>query len=363
MMVIASVFGVALVTAAFVFAYQFVEPAPPETIVMATGEEGGAYQAFAEQLAAEMAAEGIAVELRATAGSAENIALLEQPGGVDIAFVQGGLASIHPTENVVALGSMYFEPLWIFADASAGISGVRDLANMRIAVGAEGSGTRAIVVELLAANGVDEGNAEFMAIAMSDLADALASSRVDAAFVIAGPTSELVQTIVKLPNMKLLGMRRAAAYVRQFPFLSAMSLPEGVLDLRNNFPSEDVETVALTAMLAAKEDLHPALVDLLLVAAERVHGKHSLLADAGEFPTPRYIDLPLDEEAERHYKYGPPFLIRYLPFWAATMVDRPLDHVVAFDRPRDSAGQTGAAGLSLEDQAAPAAHLLGAGIN
>jgi len=47
-----------------------------------------------------------------------------------------------------------------------------------------------------------------------------------------------------------------------------------------------------------------------------------LLGDAGQFPTPLYLDLPLSEDAERHFKYGPPFLLRYLPFWAATLVDR-----------------------------------------
>ena len=191
-----------------------------------------------------------------------------------------------------------------------------------MSVGAEGSGTRAVVLSLLEANGITEQNADFPDIPMSGIAEALAKSEVDAAFIIAGPTSDLVQEIVGIPSVSLLSLNRTGAYVRRFPHLSRMVIPEGVLDLRSNFPPQDAETVALTAMLAAKEDLHPALVDLLLIAAEKVHGKHGLLADAGTFPTPRYVDLPLDEEAERHFKYGPPFLMRYLPFWAATLVDR-----------------------------------------
>jgi hypothetical protein len=117
-------------------------------------------------------------------------------------------------------------------------------------------------------------------------------------------------------------MERADAYVRRFSYMSRVNLPQGVLDLQANRPETDISTVALTAMLAASNDLHPALVDLLLVAAADIHGKQSLLADAGQFPTPLYIDLPLSENAARHFKYGPPFLMRFLPFWAATLVDR-----------------------------------------
>ena len=75
-------------------------------------------------------------------------------------------------------------------------------------------------------------------------------------------------------------------------------------------------------MLVSRRDLHPALVDLLLVAAPDIHGGHGLLSDRDTFPSPRYVDLPLSDEADRHFRRGPPFLMRYLPFWAATLVDR-----------------------------------------
>ena len=75
-------------------------------------------------------------------------------------------------------------------------------------------------------------------------------------------------------------------------------------------------------MLLARSDLHPSLVDLLLIAATDIHGDHGLLAEQGTFPSPRYVDFPLSDDAERHFRRGPPFLMRYLPFWAATLVDR-----------------------------------------
>ena len=67
---------------------------------------------------AELAREGITVELRATAGSVENVRLLADPAGdVDVAFVQGGVRASAPDAELLSLGSLYFEPLWILSRA------------------------------------------------------------------------------------------------------------------------------------------------------------------------------------------------------------------------------------------------------
>ena len=314
--------GCLVVIAAFVTAYQFVEPAPPDRIVMATGAEGGAYRRYGEAFAAYLESEGVMVELRETAGSVENLALLEQADGVDIGFVQGGLSGLAPTDNVVALGSLYLEPIWMFLGAGVEIDDIDGLTGMRLAVGAEGSGTRAVVSYVLTANGIDAGNAALLDVPVGDIPAALADGRVDVAFLIAGASSDIVQTIAATPGIRLHDIHRADAFVRRYPFLSKVSLPMGVLNLRENLPAEDVETVALTAMLAANRSIHPALVDLLLVAAENIHGRHTLLSDVGDFPSRHFIDLPLNDEADRHFRRGPPFLMRYMPFWAATLIDR-----------------------------------------
>jgi hypothetical protein len=48
----------------------------------------------------------------------------------------------------------------------------------------------------------------------------------------------------------------------------------------------------------------------------------------GEFPRAGHNAFPLSKEAERYYKSGKPFLQRYLPFWAATLIDRMVVMVV-----------------------------------
>lgn len=310
------------ILAGFVVAYQFVDPAPPDRIVLATGTEGGAYQRFGEQYASYLAESGVEVTLRETAGSMENLELLSTDSGVDIAFVQGGLAARARTEVVMAIGSLYLEPLWLFLRRDFEIDDMSDLAGARLSVGAEGSGTRVVASNLMAAHGVTEESATFMNVELDELGEEFVDGNLDAAFVIADPGADIVKDLLQVTAVRIHSPARVAAYVRRFSYLTQVSLPEGVLDLQANQPEEDVNTVALTAMLVAREDLHPALVDLLLVAAAHIHGSHSVLADRGEFPTARYIDLPLSPEADRHFKNGPPFLMRYLPFWTATLVDR-----------------------------------------
>lgn len=321
---VSGTWGVAIVILliSFVFAYQFVKPAPPKKILLATGQDGGAYQHYGEQLAAYLATEGIQAELLETAGSVENLELLNRDDVVYLGFVQGGLAESLPTENVMALGSLYLEPLWLFLSATTEIDELSDLAGKRIAVGAQGSGTRAVSMRLLNAHGIDESTANFVGLSSDELGQGLMTNAIDAAFIIGAPESKQVASLMIHEGVTLRSLQRADALVRRYPYMSKITLPEGALDLRAGIPGADVETVALTAMLAANKELHPALVDLLLVGSTEIFSKHSLLADAEEFPTPRFADLPLSEDAERFFKRGPPFLLRYLPFWAATLIDR-----------------------------------------
>lgn len=316
------VFGALVLVIGLFLAFQFVGPPPPRQIVLATGADSGAYQSYGEQLAAYLEKEGVNVELRETAGAVENLELLQSGSGVDAAFVQGGLAEDFGADGVFALGSLYLEPIWIFVRAGLVLSSVADLHGQRLAVGAEGSGTRAVIRRLLGENGIHADDATFLDIAPDDLLDAFSAGDIDAAFLIGGAESELVANLTALDNARLLGLGRADAYARRAPWLSKVVLPEGVLNLKENRPAVETSTVAVTAMLVVRDDLHPAISDLLMMASDKVFSGHTILADAGEFPSPLNTDMPLSEEAQRFYNRGAPFLMRYLPFWAATLVDR-----------------------------------------
>jgi len=308
-----------MVIAAFVLAFQFIKPAPPDRVVMATGGVDGAYHAFATRYAEFLAREGITLELRPTAGTVENLALLRS-GEVSLAMVQGGVDDGDSAPQLLSLGSLYYEPLWLFYRKDVPLEQLRDLAGRRLAVGPEGSGTRALVRRLLRDNGV--GESAWVDLGGQEALDALLSADVDAAFFVISAESDLVDRLLRHPDIALADFSRADAYTRRYRFLNSLELPEGVVDLAANIPHKTVRLLAPTANLVADSELHPAVIDLLLQAASEVHRSGGWFEGQDEFPMPGLLALPLSKDAERFYKHGPPFLQRYLPFWAASLVDR-----------------------------------------
>ncbi|MDB6000775.1 MAG: C4-dicarboxylate transporter substrate-binding protein, partial [Rhizobacter sp.] len=77
-----------------------------------------------------------------------------------------------------------------------------------------------------------------------------------------------------------------------------------------------------TATLVARQQTHPALVQLFVQAAQTIHSGAGWFQHKGEFPSPRNTERPLSPEAERTYQSGPPMLQRYLAFWMANLIDR-----------------------------------------
>ena len=312
-----------VVIAAFVVALQWVKPAPPSRVVIATGRTDGAYYEFAKQYRDRLAREGIALEVRPTTGSVENVRLLEDSGaGVDLAFVQGGTGGSAKTRSLVSLASLYFEPFWVFSRTNPGPTDLRELRGRRLAVGPEGSGTRALAVALLAANGVTDATAKILPLTGMEAVQALRAGAIDTVLLVAGAGSPAVREMLRTPGIALLGFPRADGYTKHFPFLTKLVLPAGGLSLEENLPPSEALMVAPAATLVARDDFHPALVDLFLVTAAAVHGRRGLFEAPRQFPSAEHLEFPLMREAERYHKSGPPFLARYLPFWAATLVDR-----------------------------------------
>src|SRR3546814_4562594 len=104
--------AILIVVAGFVFAYQFVRPAPPYRFVMATGHKDGAYFAYGLAYAERFRKEGFELALSQTGGSVDNLRLLtDEAAEVPVAFMQGGIGvpAEHPTLR--SLGSLYFEPV------------------------------------------------------------------------------------------------------------------------------------------------------------------------------------------------------------------------------------------------------------
>ncbi|MEN8132209.1 MAG: TAXI family TRAP transporter solute-binding subunit [Pseudomonadota bacterium] len=307
----------------FIAAYQYVGPAPPDSLVIGTGQPEGAYYQIARRYREILAREGIKLELRATAGSIENVGLLESDSkAVDVAFVQGGTGGGVGAQRLQSLSSLYPEPLWVFYRREQPVKRFTDLHGRRIAVGKQGSGTRVLALQLLADNAIEQSSASLITLSNGEAAEALVQGRIDAAFFVASLESGFIRDLLQRPDIGLMSFERAQAYTRLHRFLSRVTLPEGIVNLHDNIPSDDKQLLAATTNLVVRSDIHPALVGLLLTAASEVHGVGGWFADNDEFPSPEYLDYPLNKEAHRFFKYGPSLLQRYLPFWAANLIDR-----------------------------------------
>ena len=304
----------------FIVAYQFVDPAPPDRLVIAAGRAEGAYARHAARYAEILGRDGVTLEIRETRGSLENLELLAA-GEVDVGFVQGGTED-PGRAGLLSLGSLYFEPAWLFYRGARMSERLPDLKGLRLAVGPVGSGTRMLAETLLRDNALEGGAVTVLAVDGREAVEALKTGEVDAAFFVLGADSPLIEELVRAPDLRLMSFSRAHAYTRLHPFLSAVVLPEGLIDMLANIPDRDVHLVAPTATLVTREDVHPALQDLLLQALPQVHGDGGWFEDQGRFPSPDFLVYPLSPEARRYYEHGPSLLQRYLPFWAATLVDR-----------------------------------------
>ena len=144
-------FGFFMACLIMVVAYNFVEPAPPKKLTIATASSDGAYFAFAEQYRELFYKEKIDLQILETSGSVENLKLLADKK-VEVAFLQGGVGVEEEYPDLRGLASLYLEPLWIFVKKDLDVTGFQDLVGKRIAIGPEGSGTRQIAMQLFADN-------------------------------------------------------------------------------------------------------------------------------------------------------------------------------------------------------------------
>ncbi len=330
---------IALTLALLAVAYWALNPTPPKHVVLATGADQGAYAEFGKRYAKVLKDYGITVELRSTQGAAENLQLLRSAGsGVDIAFVQGGAdehlrpadGSDDGAEPLVSLGSLFYEPVWLFyrtdtAQRRLGaptLSAITELAGWRVNIGAPGSGVPNLMAKLIDANGLAPDSLTLLRQPQTPAVVGLLGGDVDALVFASAPESLMVQMLLQTPGIALFNFGQADAYSRRFSFLTPVTLPRGVVDLARDLPPQDVRLIAPTATLVARAAMHPALVQLFVQAARQIHGGAGWFQRKGDFPTAASTEQPLSKEAQRFYANGTPLLQRYLPFWLANLVDR-----------------------------------------
>lgn len=313
--------------------FHFLRPLPPRDMSIAVGNLRGSYARYATRYQEAFKRAGIRLHLVPTEGASDALQLLHTPGsGVDAAILQDGIAD-GQAAGLASLGAIGYEPIWVFYQSRQDWTRLSDLAGRRINIGRWGAGTQPFAIELLREGGLDYNveafdppghNVHLGMLSNLDALEELKAHRIDALVTLGEPDSPMVQALFHMPGIKVMPLLQADAVARHRPFLHAIRIPRGGIDLHTALPEQDLPTLATTSVVYVREDLHPALVSLLTSAMVETHQEGNLLAAKHEFPSDIDVSTPEHPVAARYLKNGPSFLSRYLPFWLATLLDRTL---------------------------------------
>lgn len=305
--------------------YRLADPAPPRLIDMSTGQKGSDYHVFAQRYAKELKKNQIELRFVESAGSTENLQRISDPDSeIEVGFVQSGSTAVEQAEEqgLVSLGSLFYEPIWIFYRSKTEWTSLRQLQTKRVNLGPPGTGMASLMGKLLQTNQLALEDLQISRLNDQDAAAALLDGKLDVLVLTSAGESPIISELLQNPQVRLFDFVQAEAYTRRLPFLSHVILPRGIVDIGKDIPARDYHMLAPTATLVAHDSLHPALMGLLLQAAASIHSKPDWFSRVGDFPNAQYSEIPVAEAAQKFYKNGAPVLQRYLSFWVANFIER-----------------------------------------
>ena len=317
---------VLLLLSLFAVVIWLAKPAPPNHVLIGTGAVGDSYEDLGKQYVDFFKKNGVTLELEKTKGAEENIQhIKDRNHRMQAAFIQGGmLASREQAQGLQSLGSIEYEPFWIFYRKDLYPSDSKpnfELLKRPISIGEPGSGTYFHARRLLELTHRDLPK-NFKFFSNNHAVEAFKNGTIDVVVMVDGLDSENVQAMINDPNARVAGFKKAEAFARLLPYYHVLSIPEGSLNLPRNEPPYTVQTIAPTTNLVIDPNMHPAIQLLFLQAAEKVNSGRSFFASYGEFPA--YKDSVIEESdvAKSFYENGAPSLLEYMPFWLAEFLNR-----------------------------------------
>lgn len=315
-----------LLLSLFAVVIWFAKPAPPTHVLIGTGAIGDSYEDLAKQYIDFFKKNGVTLELEKTKGAEENIQRLKDRNDrMQAAFIQGGvITSREQAQGLKSLGSVDYEPLWIFYRKDLfppNYTPKFELLEHPISIGEPGSGTYFHALRLLQLTHRDLPK-HFKTLSNNEAVEAFKNGTIDTVVMIDGLDSDNVLAMINDPNARVAGFAKAEAFARLLPFYHVLSIPEGSLNLLRNEPPHTIQTIAPTTNLVIDPNMHPAIQLLFLQAAKKVNSGRSFFANYGEFPT--YKDSVIEESdvAKSFYENGAPSLLEYMPFWLAEFLNR-----------------------------------------
>jgi TRAP-type uncharacterized transport system substrate-binding protein len=296
-----------------VFLVYYLEPSPPNKIRIA------GYQTLVEAIRDYFEKEGFEVESVSSVGSIQNAELLsaENPT-VDVAFIQGGAIDPQLASKIQSLGSIAYEPVWIFYKKSLGrkISTLKELAELRVGIGPQKGGTRPLVKALFELDNIEiETNRNFKVDSYDNNGAEFFKGELDAIIVVTPFVDHNVQRLLREPDVEIFNFEIAAAYVKKIAHIEEVTIPKASIDIAKMIPPADIKLIATTTTLAVRKDLNKDLQFLMLVVMKNLNRNPDMLFFSRRQEFPAYVDaaIPASPVALKFYDYGVPEVMRYLP--------------------------------------------------
>lgn len=312
----------AFIIASFYITIQFIQPVPKKEFTIATGSKNGQYYKTALIYKEILEKQKVKVNILTSKGSIDNLQLIKEKKA-DVAFIQNGINYDQKETQVSTLASTYYEPLWIFyRNEKYTMDYIVELTSKKISVGQEGSGTNDLASKILSDNKIDNTNSSILNYSTEESKEKLLKGEIDAIFLVSSPDSAVIKELLENPDINLFSLKRAKAYSRKYNFLEPIILYEGTINLYKNVPSENINLLATTALLVARDDFSEELTRLVLKSIKDIHNKKNLFEAENQFPNLHNITIKTNEEAQRYFDYGDTWLEKIFPYWIASNLDR-----------------------------------------
>ena len=234
----------------------------PKFLSMLTGGTGGTYYPLGGAIAKIISDEtGIKTDALSSNASADNIIAVNN-GEAEIAFTQTDVAAYaidgvnnfegKKVEGIQALGSLYPETVQIVTTDKSGIKTVNDLKGKKVSVGAPGSGTYVSAEQILEVYGLNMNDIRAQHLDFGESVGGIQDGNIDAAFITAGTPTGAVEQLTATAKVSVLPIdgEEAKKLIDKYPFYGVNTIKQGTYGLAN-----DVNTVAVLAMLVVKKDL------------------------------------------------------------------------------------------------------------
>ena len=306
----------------FTVVYFYIEPFPYTPAVLFKDATGASFSSNSTNYEKYFAENDLKLRSEDVSGLREAIAKISDTQHKQAAaFSFAGSLSDKRAEQLYSLGAVDLVPIWLFHKADLDFTKdlIASLRGKKINIGADNSTAQIVYRELFKLAVADQ----HLTFTNEEASKKLINGEIDAAFLVGPIASPSVQTLLNAPQVKLYNFELADAYMKLFPVLEKVVIPQGALNIEQVKPGHNITLLAATLELVIDKTLHPAYQWAFLLATQQFHYKtEGFFAPTKYFPRETKGNVPLSPIAVDYFNHGTPQLFTYFPIWIAASINQ-----------------------------------------